>query len=111
MTVAEVSPDAGEVLVTSGAFLLDVREADEWAAGHAPQAAWIPLGSLPERLDEVPTDRQIVCICRSGGRSLRAAEFLISRGRDAINLTGGMQAWAATELTVVHDDGQPGQVI
>ncbi len=111
MSVVEVSPDAGAALVADGAFLLDVREADEWAAGHSSLAAWIPLGSLPERLDEVPTDRQIVCICRSGGRSLRAAEFLIAEGRNALNLTGGMQAWAATALAVVNDAGEPGQVI
>lgn len=91
--------------------LLDVREADEWNAGHAPSAYWIPLGELERARMEVPINRRIVCVCRSGARSARAAEALITMGFDAVNMTGGMKAWAAEGLPVVRDDGSEGQVI
>jgi rhodanese-related sulfurtransferase len=91
--------------------LLDVREADEWEAGHAPGAAWIPLGDLERARMEIPFNKSIVCICRSGARSARAAEELISWGFEAANMTGGMRAWAAAGLPVVRDDETPGVVI
>lgn len=111
MTVPEISPiDAAEA-ITQGAFLLDVREADEWAAGHAAAASWIALGGIPDRVAEIPVDRQVVCICRAGGRSAKAVEFLAARGINAVNLIGGMQAWAAADLDVTTDTGLPGTVI
>jgi rhodanese-related sulfurtransferase len=91
--------------------LLDVREADEWEAGHAPGAQWIPLGDLERARTELPFNRPVQCICRSGGRSARAAEALVAWGFDAHNVTGGMRAWAAAGLPVVRDDGAPGAVI
>jgi rhodanese-related sulfurtransferase len=93
-----------------GRFVLDVREADEWEAGHIPDASWIPLGELERARTEVPFNRRVVCVCRSGGRSERAAEALISWGFDAVNMIGGMKAWAAAGLPVVRDDGEPGAV-
>lgn len=81
--------------VPGHAFLLDVRESDEWAAGHAPGATHIPLSQLPSRVGELPADRQVVALCRSGGRSARATAFLRERGIDAHNYEGGMHAWAA----------------
>jgi len=111
MTVPEVDAAEGAAQVAAGAFLLDVREADEWAAGRAPGAAWIPLRELERRAAELPTDRVVVCICRSGARSGRATEWLIAGGRDAVNLAGGMRAWAAAGLDVVDDTGAPGAVI
>lgn len=90
--------------------LLDVRNADEWEAGHAPGALWIPLGELERARMEMPFNRPVQCICRSGARSARAAEALISWGFDAVNVAGGMQAWAAAGLPVVRDDGSPGTV-
>jgi rhodanese-related sulfurtransferase len=92
-------------------LLLDVREANEWEAGHAPGATWIPLGDLERARLEVPFNRQIVCVCRSGQRSARAAEALIGWGFDAVNMAGGMRAWAAAGLPVVRDDESPGTVI
>jgi rhodanese-related sulfurtransferase len=91
--------------------LLDVREADEWEAGHAPGATWIPLGDLERARMEIPFNRRIVCICRSGVRSAKAAEALIDWGFEASNMTGGMRAWAAAGLPVVRDDESPGAVI
>ncbi|HVV29604.1 MAG TPA: rhodanese-like domain-containing protein [Mycobacteriales bacterium] len=91
----------------AGSFLLDVREDDEWAAGHAPQAVHIPLGELVARIDEVPRDRQVVAVCHSGGRSARATAFLCSQGVDAVNFAGGMLAWAAAGAPMQSSTGAP----
>ena len=91
--------------------LLDVREADEWEAGHAARAQWIPLGELERARFKLPMNRRIVCVCRSGARSARATESLIAWGFEASNMEGGMKAWAASGLPVVRDDGSPGAVI
>ena len=101
----------GDVDELSNPFLLDVREADEYEAGHAPGVTWIPLGSLADPTVVLPTDRTILCICRVGGRSAQATAFLRDRGFDAVNLEGGMQAWQAFGLDVVRDDGSFGTVI
>lgn len=91
--------------------LLDVRNADEWEAGHAPGATWVPLSELPNARFQLPINRRIVCVCRSGQRSARAAAELVQMGFDAVNMTGGMKAWAAQGLPVVRDDGTDGTVI
>jgi len=93
------------------AVLLDVREPDEWAAGHAPGALHITLGNLGRDYGELPRDAPILCVCRGGGRSERAAGALRGAGYDASNVAGGMKAWAASGLPVVTDDGAPGAVI
>lgn len=74
--------------------VLDVREAFEWEAGHIPGATWIPMGELPQRLHELPKDREVVCVCRSGSRSAWATEFLTANGFRAKNLEGGMLHWS-----------------
>ena len=91
--------------------LLDVRNGDEWEAGHAPGARWVPLPELESARFQLPMNRRIVCVCRSGGRSSRATAQLVEMGFTAVNMTGGMQAWAAQGLPVVRDDGSPGEVI
>src|SRR5437660_10797081 len=88
-TVPEVGPGDGRALVDSGAVLLDVRESDEWQAGHAPEARFIPLGELAARTAELPRGRRIVAICRSGSRSERATRFLLAPGFDAVHVSGG----------------------
>jgi len=110
-TVPDVSAEEGHDLVEAGAVLLDVREADEWEAGHAPQATWIPLGELQARVDELPRTRRIVAICRTGSRSHAVTAALVGAGYDAVNLDGGMRAWAAEDYEVVASDGLPGVVI
>jgi rhodanese-related sulfurtransferase len=109
--VPQIDADEGARRVQEGAFLLDVREPDEWAAGHAAAAIHIRLAEIPERVGELPVDGEVVAICRVGGRSQQAAAFLRSRGVEAVNLAGGMRAWAAAGLDVISDDGVPGQVI
>ena len=92
-----------------GVVLLDVREQDEWDAGHAPGALHIPLGDL--RPEMIPADTAVMCMCRSGGRSGNATSMLRAAGIDAVNVSGGMNAWSVAGLAVVRDDGQPGTVI
>jgi rhodanese-related sulfurtransferase len=75
-----------------GVPLVDVREADEFAAGHVPGAVNLPLSTLGERLDELP-DGPFDVICQVGGRSARAVEALTARGHDATNVEGGTGAW------------------
>ena len=110
-SIPQLSPDEAAERVASGALLLDVREDDEWTAGHAPDARHLPLGRLGAEYDELPKDRVIVAVCRVGGRSQRAAEALAGAGYDVVNLAGGMRAWAAAGRPVVTDDGGAGQVI
>lgn len=78
--------------------LVDVRELDEVAQGMIPDAVHIPLGEVPERLDELDKAKPYILICRSGGRSGRASVFLDAEGYDVTNMVGGMLEWAgATE--------------
>jgi rhodanese-related sulfurtransferase len=97
-----------QALTESGALLLDVREPDEWAAGHAPAATHTPLGLLDPTA--LPADRVIVAVCRSGNRSGKATDSLRAAGLDAHNLTGGMIGWAAAGLPVVTNDGGNGTI-
>ena len=106
----QITPEDAVGLVGQGAVLVDVRESEEWNLGRAPQAIHIPLGELAVRLDELPKDRKLIMVCRSGGRSGVAAEALVNRGLEALNLAGGMQAWKAASLPVVADGGVPGEV-
>lgn len=88
------------------AVLLDVREPSEWTAGHAPNAVHIPLGQLPERLDDVPrTIESLPVICRSGVRSAQAVAYLSGHGVAATNVAGGMQAWEEAGKSLVSDTG------
>ena len=109
--IQQITPQDAARRIEDGAFLLDVREPDEWTAGHAPGATHVPLGELNARVDELPKDRPIVAVCRVGGRSGKATEALVNAGYDAVNLDGGMQAWEAAGQPVVTDDGSPGTVI
>jgi len=98
---------------TGEAVLLDVREADEYAAGHAPGASWQPLIAIAASAD-LPAEAQgrpVLAICRSGNRSQKAAELLAARGVEVSNVSGGMRAWAAAGLPVHDNAGNDGQVI
>jgi rhodanese-related sulfurtransferase len=110
VSVPEVDADDARALVDHGALLLDVREPEEWEAGHAPEAEFVPLAQVPDAVDRLPRDRRIVVICRSGARSARATEFLNAQGFDAVNMSGGMKAWAATGFDVRTDEGDDGIV-
>lgn len=104
------SVTAGEV--SDDAYLLDVREPDEWAAGHAPGAHHLPMMEIPARMSEVPTDMEVVVVCRSGGRSGQVVSYLMGNGWDNVrNLDGGMQSWAAIGRHVISENGQAAQVL
>lgn len=103
--VAQALPEVPAAGVPDDAWLLDVREDDEWVAGHAPTATHIPMGQLGGRTAEVPQDEDIYVICRSGVRSARVAEALTGAGWRAINVAGGMQDWAAAGRPMATDSG------
>lgn len=90
--------------------VLDVREPVEWAYGHIDGAVHIPLMDLPARVDEV-SGGQILVVCKVGGRSAQAVEYLLERGYDAVNLAGGMLDWEAAGRPMVSQTGQPPQVV
>lgn len=98
--VPEVGARAAKAMLDAGAVLLDVREPDEWQAGHAPEASLLPMGQVHSRRHELPGDSRIVVVCRSGGRSAVVTQSLRGWGFEAYNLTGGMCAWAAAGLPV-----------
>lgn len=96
-----------------GLLVLDVREDDEWAAGHIDGALHIPLMELPARLGEfVELEApQTLVVCKAGGRSQRAAAYLAQQGYDVVNLIDGMIGWERTGRAMVSDTGQPAVVI
>ena len=87
-----------------GSALLDVREHNEWAAGHAPGAVHIPMAEIPQRLDDIPEAEQVYVICRSGGRSARVTAYLNANGWDAMNVERGMNGWSAIGRSMVSED-------
>ncbi len=105
----EVSPQEAVGLQDQGAALLDVREDDEWAVGHAPEAVHVPLADVSDAASRFD-GQQVLAVCRSGGRSAKAAEVLAAAGIDVRNVAGGMTAWAEAGLPVVRDDGSPGAI-
>jgi rhodanese-related sulfurtransferase len=96
---------AGEV--PEQAYLVDVREDDEWSAGHVPGAQHIPLGALSERSDQIPQDRDVYVICRSGGRSAQATQALNQAGWHAVNVADGMAGWESAGREMISESGAP----
>ncbi len=105
----EVTPKAAAGLQDQGAILVDVREDDEWAAGHAPGAIHVPLADVSDAASRFD-GRQVLAVCRSGARSAKATEVLAACGTDVRNVAGGMTAWAEADLPVVRGDGTAGTV-
>ena len=97
----EVDVEELALLAAAGTTVVDVREPDEYEAGHVPGAILIPLGELADRADEVPSGEPVLVICKSGGRSARACEFLAPLGRDVTNVAGGTMAWIESGRDVV----------
>lgn len=104
-------PSINVASLTDDVFLLDVREADEWMAGRAAHAVHLPMSSLPQNLAAIPTDRQVVVVCRVGGRSEQVTAWLVSQDYDAVNLDGGMMAWAAVGRAIVNEAGTDGFIV
>jgi rhodanese-related sulfurtransferase len=97
--------EAHDLLARGDALALDVREPAEWHAGRIEGSVHIPLGQLPRRADELPRNRRIIAVCRSGNRSGRAATALRRAGYDVDNLRGGLKAWRAGGLPLDPPDG------
>ena len=93
MQIPEIDVDELARRRADGALVIDVRQPDEYDEGHVPGARLIPLGEVGQRLDEVPADAEVLVICRSGGRSLKAAEVMAAAGRRPVNVAGGTLAW------------------
>ena len=107
VSVPDLDPHAP---VPAGWTVVDVREPAEWALGHVPGSVHVPLGALPDRLDDLP-DAELLVVCRSGNRSARAVAWLAHVGYDATNLAGGLLAWHAAGLPLEADDGAPARVL
>ena len=90
--------------------ILDVREDDEWVVGHIAGSVHVPLSQLPGRAPDIPPTDPLVVVCRVGSRSAQVTAWLASQGRDAVNLAGGLDAWADAGRPLVTDDGSPGAV-
>lgn len=88
------------------AVLLDVREPEEWQAGHAAAAKHLPISELRDRLAEVPQDRPLLAVCRSGNRSSQVAAALAQLGYEIDNVQGGMKAWVKAGLPLEPHDGK-----
>ena len=101
----DASPSVMSADLPAGVFLLDVREDDEWTAGHAPDAVHVRLGDLGARAAELPRDREVYVICRSGTRSAYAAQALAGGGVNVINVADGMTGWAVAGRPMISEDG------
>jgi rhodanese-related sulfurtransferase len=101
----DANPSVMSTDLPTGVYLLDVREDDEWAAGHAPDAVHIPVGTLSERAGELPQDREVYVICRSGARSAYAAQALAGAGWKTVNVADGMTGWAVAGRPMVSETG------
>jgi rhodanese-related sulfurtransferase len=104
VTISEASVDELEAALQSGARLVDVREPDEYEAGHVPGAVLVPLATVPDSLDQFATDGPTYVICKSGARSYRACEFLADHGLEGINIEGGTMAWIISGRTTASGD-------
>jgi rhodanese-related sulfurtransferase len=97
----DVKRTADALAANPNAVLVDVREPDEWASGHAPGAVHIPMREIPNRLGDLPRDEPLYLICRSGNRSARVAAYLRQEGfARPINVAGGIVAWQRAGLPV-----------
>ncbi|HEY5987614.1 MAG TPA: rhodanese-like domain-containing protein [Streptosporangiaceae bacterium] len=107
MNQASSVPQVPATEVPADAFLLDVREPDEWDAGHVPGAMHIPLGDLGARYTEIGRDRPVYVICRTGNRSDYAAKALARAGWDTRNVADGMMGWQAGHRPMTSESGAP----
>ncbi|MFE2107464.1 rhodanese-like domain-containing protein [Kitasatospora sp. NPDC059463] len=103
-------PTIDAAAVPADAALLDVREQDEWDAGHVDGALHIPIGEVVARIGELP-DATLYVLCRVGGRSAQVVQYLVQNGRDAVNVDGGMYAWDGAGRPMVSSDGQDAFVL
>lgn len=98
---AEISVEEAYQKYQRGVFFLDVRRLDEWDEYHIPNTVLIPLEELPSRTEELPRDREIVIVCRTGNRSAQARDFLRSAGfSNVTSMAGGVERWSALNYPI-----------
>jgi len=98
----EISVAEAAAMREAGAFMLDVRQPEEWVEYHLPGSTLIPLDALSARLSEVPREAEIVVVCRSGNRSQQGRDILLQAGfTNVTSMAGGLRAWAASGLPTV----------
>ena len=97
----EIGIDQLAAAVNGGAAIVDVREPDEYVAGHVPGAVLIPMGQLPRRTAEIDRNAPVYVVCASGNRSATMTGFLRSAGFDAYSVAGGTSGWARSGRPVV----------
>jgi rhodanese-related sulfurtransferase len=105
-------PEITPAELDDDAVLIDVRDSDEWAAGHAPDAHHVPMMEIPARIGEVPRERDVVVVCRVGARSAQVVAYLLNQGYERVaNLDGGMIAWEAAGRPLVSEVRSPAIVL
>ncbi|MGW7362654.1 rhodanese-like domain-containing protein [Streptomyces sp. NPDC054841] len=108
-------PSVDVASVPADGLVLDVREDDEWAAGHVEGALHVPISDFVARFGQVTEavaeGRRAYVMCRVGGRSAQVTQYLVQQGIDAVNIDGGMQAWDAAGRPMVTEDGSPAFVL
>jgi len=96
VSIREISAGELATILERGGAIIDVREPDEYREGHVPGAQLIPLGTVPESLDAFRKSVPVYVVCQSGGRSLRACEYLHNAGiTNVVNVAGGTMGFAA----------------
>jgi len=96
VSIKEITIDELKVALSSGSQLIDVREADEFESGHIPSAVLVPLGTVPDNIELFRSEANVFLVCHSGGRSMRACEFLQEQGiTNVVNVIGGTSGWNA----------------
>lgn len=98
-------PEVLSADLPDGVLLVDVREDDEWTAGHAPEALHLRLSDLQARVGELPRDQDLYLICRGGARSAYAAQVLASQGWQTVNVADGMTGWAVAGRPMISETG------
>ena len=98
---SEINVSQASDLRAQGAFILDVRQPEEWTQFHIPGATLIPLGDLPNRLNEVPKDKEVVVVCRTGHRSAQGRDILKNAGFTKVtSMAGGVTQWQTAGLPI-----------
>ena len=106
-----VQPNEVENLIQEGCVLVDVRENDEWTSGHHVNAIHIPMGEIMDNMNSFHQNEKYIFVCRSGSRSARVTNYMISQGLEAYNMSGGMKELRNFTKEIYDSEGNLGQII
>ena len=110
-SIPSVQPNEVENLIEEGCVLVDVRENDEWTSGHHVGAIHIPMGEIIENMNNFHQNEKYIFVCRSGSRSARVTNYMISQDIEAYNMSGGMKELSNFTENIHDSEGNPGQII